>query len=170
MQEQLDERGLYDIYSIWYKPFWQTKPFYLIIGICTLLLILLLAWKLYRWFVSFSPSVPSWKKALKKLDTLGKKEINTKEDGKHVYFALTDCLKTYLHKRYGLLVKDKTDQELVAYLQVQDIPSSVVETIEKIGEGALLIKFANQEAVKEQVAHDIQLGVTMVNKTIPEKK
>jgi len=49
----IDKNGLYDIYGIWHKPFWQTSWFALVCGsliaVALLLVGIAIGYKLYTW-------------------------------------------------------------------------------------------------------------------------
>ena len=170
MHEQFDENGLYDIYSIWHVPFWKTQTFLLIVGIISTVIIFTIVWFLFKKFKRIKKIERSaWDIALTSLKKLQDQTYTTKEEGKQVYFEITEILKRYIQSRYALDVHSRTDEELINFLHEQDLPIIVKTTIKKIGEGSLLIKFANQQAMQTQIDHDITLSIDMIRATIPSK-
>ena len=159
---------LYDIYGKWHVPFWQKTPF--IIGAWALGIVILLAclyWVL-RLIFRKKRQVKPWKWAQKELDNLWKKRGFTREDGKRFYSRLTEIIKTYLEKRYGYKVRSATDIELLAYLQERNFAPELRNDLVRIFEGAQEIKFANLDAIPEQMERDFKLCKTFIKKTISD--
>ncbi len=166
----MNKHGLYEIYHEWHTPFWQTAWFYYAVvasGVCVFLLILYLIVKKLR---AKKSEAPPWKVALRLLAVLKDQEIVSPEQGKDVYFLLTEILKKYFTDQYELDVQGKTDGELAIYLATTDLPKSVAETMDMITEGATLIKFANQQAMQKQIEKDLERAVGIIKRTIPEQK
>ncbi len=168
MNEQFDANGLYDIYSVWHLPFWQTRAFFLSVGILSALTICLCVWLIYRFVVrKQQKGRPAWQVALEALKQLQAKSYENKEEGKYTYFELSHVLKKYLAARYSIPIESQTDQELLASLEESQLPPVVKETLIGLGHGVELIKFANQEAVQEQIQRDINQAMQMVMETMP---
>ncbi len=168
----LDEKGLYDIYSIWHVPFWQTTQFYIIVSVICLLVILALAWWLIRKYIKKNRKpVPAWQRALEQLQQLQNKTYSSKQEGKQCYFAITSILKQYLQNRYQFDAPSKTDTELIQYLQKNKYSETLAQNMKDICNGCILIKFANQQAMQEQIVQHIALGIQIVRQTmVPDKK
>ncbi len=168
----MDEKGLYDIYSVWHVPFWQTRRFFWSCVTATTLVCTALLWILYRWYRAKQRTVLTpWQHALEQLTALHKETYATKQQAKECYFAMTSILKTYLHARYQYDVLGKTDEELVSYLQKQsNVMPELPDTIQEICAGCLLIKFANQEALAEQITTHLNQSIELVKQTIPQEK
>jgi hypothetical protein len=81
---------------------------------------------------------------------------------------LTDILKIYVEKNYGYQVRGATDLELLAYLREQNFASEPLNDLVSIFEGAQKIKFANLDAIPEQIERDFALGKAFIIKTIPD--
>ena len=78
---------------------------------------------------------------------------------------ITFIIKKYLHKRYGWLTEDKTDEELVGYLEHKKFDLDLLQGFKKFISGALWIKFADQDALKMQAKKDLELAHQIVYKT-----
>lgn len=87
-----------------------------------------------------------------------------------MYFSLTQILKKYFNLRYQWQTEDKTDDELLLFLQVHNFEHTLLEQLKKIFSSALWIKFANEEALKSQACDDIKNIRNIIQKTIPEEK
>ena len=62
---------------------------------------------------------------------------------------------------------DKTDEELIKHLENQNFNSNLLIQIQKILEGALWVKFANQEALKIQAESDLKTIIQIIEQTKP---
>lgn len=170
MNAQNTAQQLYDIYPLWHVPFWQTSLFYTviaIIGIIFLISGIYYFWKKRR-KKNATIEVP-WQRALRELRALELKENSTKDDGKQCYFAMTEILKRYLHARFHLPVQGTTDDELVRYLKDSKQLPELVDAIHDIAQGCIYIKFANEQAMQEQIARHLALSITLVTQTIPRE-
>ncbi len=167
----LDERGLYDIYSVWHLPFWQTGWFFW--GIVSVIVVSLTGamYFLYRWYrnKNIKPITP-WEKALQTIADLQKSSYETKEKGKQCYFILTGALKNYFESRYQFPISTKTDEEVSRYLEEQLIDNTMKKELQSILQGCLLTKFANEQAMEEQIKKHLDQATSIVRSTIPQKQ
>lgn len=165
-----DQNGLYDIYPTWHVPFWQTNWFFWTIISAISITCLLLAYFLYCWYRAkqAKPLTP-WEKALLAIAELQKHTYTNKEDGKQCYFVLTSALKKYLAERFAFPVDSKTDEEATKYLEDQSLPQDIKRGLQDILQGCLLIKFANEQAMEEQIAMHLAMANEMVKQTIPKE-
>ena len=108
-----------------------------------------------------------WEQALHELQKLQKRNIASVEYGKEFYHALTALVKRYLQARFNFAACDKTDDELLAYLISVDFPLPLIELLRSIFNGSLYIKFANVQAVQEQIERDIAGYIALIQETIP---
>ncbi len=167
--EKINKLELYDIYSTWHVPFWQTTWFYLLMIVAsTLLLGGFVAWILIRYTKRNKPIKTAWQTALEQLQALQKNKYTTKATGKQCYFAITSILKQYLQAQHRLRTIGKTDEELIRYLRTSSLLSRpILKNLEEICSGCLYIKFANQEAVQKQISEHLKLSVQIVQETRP---
>ncbi len=106
----------HDIYDFYYIPFWQTLWFKIIVGIaCAIALTAII----YLIVTRRKKKITAWEWATQELAKLAGMQLSSKADYKKFYFALTVITKQYLHERYGWKVSDKTDEELVAWLELR---------------------------------------------------
>ncbi len=166
----MDKNGLYDIYSVWHVPFWQTSWFYWTVISLTILLCVMLVWGAYRWYrLRNRQPITPWEKALRIIAKLQNQTYTTQQKGKQCYFVLTTALKNYLAERFGYPIAHKTDEEAASYLEHQQLEPNLTKNIPEILRGCLLIKFANEQAVNEQIQAHLALAKETVLSTIPQK-
>jgi len=169
MMEKINKLELYDIYSTWHLPFWQTTWFYAtIITIGLLLGSTLIAWLIIRYKERNKPIKMPWQIALEQLQALQKKRYTTKATSKQCYFTITSILKKYLHAQHQLQTIGKTDEELIQYLKKNTLfPQPTLKSLQEICSGCLYIKFADQEAVQKQINDHLEMSVQIVHNTKP---
>lgn len=168
---QLDDKGLYDIYSLWHIPFWQTSFFYWIILSFLAFSIVLALWVTIMWWYGKKKTVvkPAWQEALDKLYQLQQKKYLSKAEGKSCYFAMTAIIKTYLIARYQYPLHSKTDQEMIHYIAKQKKQEKIADALKEIIHGSLYIKFANERAMQKTIMVHLERCCTIVHQTIPEQ-
>jgi hypothetical protein len=163
------KQEFYDIYDMWHVPFWQTRLFG---GIVIFLLIIVAVTFLLILFKSYirrkRPSFP-WDRALNKLNSLFMQEQFSKEESKQFYFKLTKILKDYLHERYNVVLRGKTDQELLLFLNESDFPADLLPPVRALFEGCLEIKYADDQVLKECLIRDLESAIFIVKQTSPLK-
>lgn len=166
----MNKHGLYDIYGSYHVPFWQTKAFYVSSGICFCLLLAFLIWQAWKKFRARKQMLPSWERALRELEQLKKSNVASVSQGKQFYCTLTSLFKKYLDERFGFDCQGKTDEELLSYLEQKEFPATLLNELRVIIMGSIIIKFANAQAIQEQIVLDLSRSVTFIRQTIPSQK
>ncbi len=170
---KLDKQtNLYNNYDIWHTPFWQTNTFHILIGIIIFLFFCVIMWLLIRAYKKRKAQcvLTPWEKALQELDQLCKSGFINASQGKTFYLAATSIIKTYLKDRFNYDVLGKTDDEVIIYLKNKKFSLHLIQTLENIFKGAVYIKFANTQAVQEQIKQDFTKTLELIKKTIPKEK
>lgn len=159
------------IYSYRMPAWWHTKQggITLIIGgvlLCGMLTFL--AW--YRWWYRPPLTLEQWRE--RELKALRDMRAMPKVNYKLFFGAATFFLKQYLHRLYGWKVLDKTDDELLAFVAVQDeVPELLVKQIEELLSYAQMVKFADQAALAEKADEALTcLRMVVKRLQIPVKK
>lgn len=168
-----DQTELYGNYGIWHRPFWQTTTFYMMIGTITFICLVFLCGLLIKKYRSRRKKqvVPIWQHALQGLELLQKNNKITPIHGKEFYLTVTAILKNYLQERFSLNLRGKTDTEVIVYLEkVAGIDQELLQTIRTVFNGGVMIKFANERAVQEQIEHDFNRSIMIVKKTMQQEK
>lgn len=158
----------YENYDYYYIPFWQTRGFVLLFIAFVLLCVVVGGMWYYLRFrardaVLKQLTPGQW--ALQKLSQLSPEQCASPEAFKKFYFDLTNIVKVYLHKRYGWPVLDKTDNELLEFVQKNQFDRALVKDLRTVFSGALYIKFAGQDALRTQAERDRDLMCALVMKT-----
>ena len=150
---------LYDIYDVWYTPWYQTSYFYGSIGIIFLGIIYLL----YRWYknrkvpaIIISPQ----ERALRVIEQFKK---GMYESHQVSYTLLIQTLKTYLESYYKIPLVGQTDSEFLTTIASHPtIPTTLIDDLKTIFDGAIFIKFAGQEVQDQQVKKALDLSEKIV--------
>jgi hypothetical protein len=161
------QQELYGIYPMWHVPFWQTTTFYVLMALSIggALLIALIVW--IKHVRARKQQLMIWDKSLQELHDL-RNQYGIAQ-AKEFYAVLSLILKKYLHGRFGYDVYSKTDQELLQYLATTSFPRELIEQLHSIIEGSVLVKFANAQAIQEQMQHDFNTSISIITKTIPPR-
>jgi hypothetical protein len=160
------ELDFYEIYDYYTQPILERKSvqitLFSILTIITVGLIFLLFWARSR-----KKTKTYWELALQDLYSLKPEKCSSKNDFKNFYFTLTSIFKKYLDKRYAWHTETKTDEELIQYLESESFDTTLLMQIQKILEGALWVKFANQDALKNQAESDLKAIIQIIEQTKP---
>ena len=167
-----EKTGLYENYGLWHVPFWQTETFYFVLKICAVVSAFILFVWLYKAYVAYKKrkKVPAWDAALRDLTELKKIQKLSLMQPKEFYLSASFILKTYLCDRFGYDLLSKTDDEVVCYLQDKNADAQLIEDVRALLQGSIVIKFAKAHAAQEQINHDYDRAISIVKKTIPQKK
>jgi hypothetical protein len=160
------EIELFDLYGLWYEPFWH-KPWF---WPCLISLGLLLCVASLHWFMQKRKSrkrllKEPWQEALEQLDVLRIQECTNVLLRKNFYLDLTSILKRYLIRRYGLSLESKTDEEILIMVKDSEFPIEYFINLSAIFNGALYVKFADQDAAFDQMAQDLEGTISIVKFT-----
>lgn len=156
------EIPLFDIYDYMYVPFWQQRWFYYLMLIMGFMLVGIGLYLIVKMFLSRAATRKKpWEIAIEQVKALDYRKTKHKE----LYFRLTDILKTYFTLRYGVPLRDKTDQEVIAILENGLLPSQSQELIKEVFSAPLFIKFANEQAGFERMQHDIAASIALIEQT-----
>jgi hypothetical protein len=153
-----------EIYDYYTRPFWQTTWFYVLLAVLVLVLI---TTGIYLMMRHKKKPLTAWEWALGELKATTPAHCIHKEDFKKFYFRLTDITKTYLYRRYKWQIHDKTDTEVILFLEQQAFDRNTIEMLKKVAEGALWVKFANMDVLKSQAEADWKSIVAMIERTTP---
>lgn len=173
VQSGMNEHGLYDIYDTWHVPFWQTKTWHVCLLIIGLLIMTAIIGLFIKWYRSRKIVLSPWEHALLGLKSLRKNNQATADCGKEFYGALTSILKKYLHERYGFdtgvsgAALAKTDEEFLYYIEKKGFSSDFMADLQTIFLSSVTIKFANMQALQNQIDRDLELAISFVRRTVP---
>lgn len=161
---------LYDIYGVWYVPFWQRPWFYwsmLSVGFVGISILVWMFIKKYYGQKSVE-QIPYWQQALDQLHLLRQHNVATAEHGQKFYLTLTIILKNYMQERYAYDVRSKTDAEVLAYLKEMNFDKTLYNELEQVFQGSVFIKFANTQAMQSQIEQDLLRSQAFIHNTLPQ--
>jgi len=158
----MQQLQMYDIYDVWYQPFWQ-QTWFLVTGI---VVVLVLMSAIGYWLYNKQKAeivLTADEQALVRLYHL---QSSTTDSQKQFYSRLTSTLKQYLQERYQLLLSGTTDDEMLTLLKKnKDIPQEVETKIDAILQDVVLIKFADQKTVRGQMDKALKESIALVKET-----
>ncbi len=159
---------LHDIYGFSYTPFWHETWFVVTVAVLGLAVLALVIW-LVRWWLERRrlrrPPLTSWEEAFRALERLTQNPPTTKEECKAFYFALSDIVKAYLGRRFTWQLSEKTDEELLVFLRAQHLDPALCTLVEQVTSGAMHIKFADAESMREQAERDSAQVYELIERT-----
>ncbi len=164
----MDTQQLYDIYGHWHVPFWQTRLFYgiMIAVIVVMLMVVLWWWKTCRKKSALSPEQHAFA-ALKKLQAM---PIITRDDAQQAYLMLTNTLKKYFEYYYSSPFTTYTDQEMVNAISAKNILATRPAGLLEIAQAGTQVKFAREDAVRQQLAQHIEASINLINFLVQARK
>ncbi len=151
-QEQALE--LYDIYGLWHVPFWQRTWFIVCMVLLVSALLFGVCYLLIKQYKAKKPPIPAWKQALQRLQELKRTEMLKKEKSERYYVQLTKLIKEYMSDQFGTNIRSLTDQQMCAYIDERTLYNKQKEQLKQIFSAGELIKFANQDAIEQQMLDD----------------
>jgi hypothetical protein len=159
--------NFYDIYDYVYVPLYKTSLFFWFSCIFGILIVGVICYFVIRFFIKRKlekeMTADFW--ALRELQKLNLHGLKNQDDFKKFYFDLTFIIKRYLKKRYGWSTVDKTDEELIRYLEYKKFDPNLLESLKNFMSGALWVKFAGEDALKMQAEKDLKMTYQMVQRT-----
>lgn len=165
----MNSAGLYEIYDFWHEPFWQTAWFryaVLGVGVCLLMALAFFVWRLI--FCRRKKRL-MWDVALEELAVLKTLNLEEAEIRRGAYHAMTRILKNYLTLRYGWDLAGLTDNEAVIFLYEKQVDHRIAQSFERVVLGCVMIKFAQESSVRDQVVADVALSEEIIRATIPSQ-
>ena len=104
--------------------------------------------------------------ALRKLDAFRSNALWVPEKQKSFYTGVTDALREYISRRYGVSAMEMTTAELFAAVtSVEDFPADMLDGLKSLFETADFVKFAKHVASDEDNASAVPLAVRFVTQT-----
>lgn len=153
---------MYDIYDVWYQPFWQ-QTWFLVSGIIVVLIFMGIVG---RWLYNRQKTeiiLTPYERALTSFYHLQKSKMDSP---KQFYSGLTSTLKQYLQNRYQLFLLGTTDDEMRVILKKENnVPPEVEIKVDAILQDVVLIKFADKKAAKEQMEKALKESIALVEET-----
>lgn len=159
---------LHDIYGHWHVPFWQTRLFYgaLVGGAIILAVVLVcLVYQRYK-----KRTIAAHKRALTALEQLKKQQIHSREQVQEAYATLTTILKQYFEYYFKKPLVSHTDSQVVQALENEPLFASYWHEIKELFESGMHVKFAQENALHEQVMKHIDMSISVINHLVRARK
>lgn len=167
-----------DIRSIQKAPIWWWGYIRWILGILLLAGIGLLVWwllgKVGNYNGKFVPLIkpeperPAEEVALEALDRIREEKIWTQGQTKQYHTELTNVLRTYIAKRFGVASTEKTsDETLQAMKPILKEQRELHASLTKVLRLADLVKFAKWQATPDENEQALHIAYEFVNETKP---
>ncbi|MEW6413359.1 MAG: hypothetical protein AB1483_12955 [Candidatus Zixiibacteriota bacterium] len=129
------------------------------LGLLVLLVAGLLIWLKLRKKKVAAESVdlrPAWEIAFEKLAMLKQKNLSAEGRFKQFYIELTEIIRSYYEKMYGINVMDMTTGEFLTAFRGLELPSGHFERTEKFFAHADLVKFAKYVPELQRTEKDFE--------------
>jgi len=158
---------IFDIYDIWDESLWTQTWFILILAIILTIIVSIVLYFIYTIYFNKPAKIDSLAIIQKRLAVLGNISIKNEQDGKRIYFELTELLKQYIAYQYHISVQGLTDKEIVDWACLV-MPEDQVNKVKQLLLGVTSIKFEHQIVTLERLKKDVQLMQEFIDKSIQE--
>ena len=167
-----------DIRGIQKAPIWWWGYIRWILGALLLAGLIYLVWwllgKVGNYDGKFVPAAkkeperPAEEVALEELDRIREEKIWTQGHTKQYHTELTDVLRTYIAKRFGVASTEKTsDETLQAMKPILSEQRELHASLSKVLRLADLVKFAKRQATPDENEQALHIAYEFVNETKP---
>ena len=163
-----------DIKPIMKLPFdWRAFFTYSAFGLLILLILAAIVYVLIRFWkkkpilpTNETPIIPAHITALQELDRIKAEKLWQHSREKEFHTQLTDVLRTYIEKRFGINAMEMTSDEILGYLYGNKEAEPVLSNLKQILKNADLVKFAKQKMLPNENDLSIENSYVFVNQTI----
>ena len=167
MQEMNEQ--LYDIYTEWHVPFWQTSVFWIMCGVCGVVLVSMLIWRFIMCRTGKKRVIPYSMVAREELKKLQESEHASLQHAAFFYATLIAILKKYLTVHYSHDFTSKTDQECLDALASIAHNEQIYTILEHVLNGSLTVRFAQAHVIKQMIHDDLGKAFQVITITQSQK-
>ncbi|MFD2871706.1 hypothetical protein ACFS5N_04455 [Mucilaginibacter ximonensis] len=111
------------------------------------------------------PTIPAHTVAIEKLKALQTKKLWQAGETKLYYSELTDILREYLERRYGIKTYEKTTEEIITSLKSTQLNADNLGKLQRILVTADLVKFAKEQPAPHENDEVLEKSLDFVVKT-----
>ena len=131
----------YDIKDVWKPPFVLADYYPWIFGVLTaLFLICVIGYLVQRYRRHRSevpvkpaePELPPYETAIRELDSIKDQKLWQQGLNKEYYTQVTDTLRRYISRRYGVNAMEKTSEEILAIIERETDERTVYDTLRQV--------------------------------------
>ncbi len=164
----------YDIKDVWKPPFVLADYYPWIFGILTaLFLICVIGYLVQRYRRHRSevpvkpaePELPPYETAIRELDSIKDQKLWQQGLNKEYYTQVTDTLRRYISRRYGVNAMEKTSEEILAIIERESDERSVYDTLRQVLRLSDYVKFAKLHPLPEENDESMRNAYLFVNQT-----
>ena len=164
----------YDIKDVWQPPFVLADYYPWIFGILTALFIicvigyLVQRYRRHRSEVPVKPAepeLPPYEVAIRELDSIKDQKLWQQGLNKEYYTQVTDTLRRYISRRYGVNAMEKTSEEILAIIERETDERSVYDTLRQVLRLSDYVKFAKLHPLPDENDESMRNAYLFVNQT-----
>ena len=164
----------YDIKDVWKPPFVLADYYPWIFGILTaLFLICVIGYLVQRYRRHRSevpvkpaePELPPYETAIRELDSIKDQKLWQQGLNKEYYTQVTDTLRRYISRRYGVNAMEKTSEEILAIIERETDERSVYDTLRQVLRLSDYVKFAKLHPLPDENDESMRNAYLFVNQT-----
>ena len=164
----------YDIKDVWKPPFVLADYYPWIFGVLTALFIICVIGYLvqrYRRHQSevpvtpAEPELPPYETAIRELDSIKDQKLWQQGLNKEYYTQVTDTLRRYISRRYGVNAMEKTSEEILAIIERETDESTVYDTLRQVLRLSDYVKFAKLHPLPDENDESMRNAYLFVNQT-----
>lgn len=164
----------YDIKDVWQPPFVLADYYPWIFGILTaLFLICVIGYLVQRYRRHRSevpvkpaePELPPYETAIRELDSIKDQKLWQQGLNKEYYTQVTDTLRRYISRRYGVNAMEKTSEEILAIIERETDERTVYDTLRQVLRLSDYVKFAKLHPLPDENDESMRNAYLFVNQT-----
>ena len=164
----------YDIKDVWKPPFVLADYYPWIFGILTALFIicvigyLIQRYRRHRSEVPVKPAepeLPPYEVAIRELDSIKDQKLWQQGLNKEYYTQVTDTLRRYISRRYGVNAMEKTSEEILAIIERESDEHTVYDTLRQVLRLSDYVKFAKLHPLPDENDESMRNAYLFVNQT-----
>ncbi len=164
----------YDIKDVWQPPFVLADYYPWIFGILTALFIICVIGYLVQRYrrhrseapvKSAEPELPPYETAIRELDSIKDQKLWQQGLNKEYYTQVTDTLRRYISRRYGVNAMEKTSEEILAIIERESDERSVYDTLRQVLRLSDYVKFAKLHPLPDENDESMRNAYLFVNQT-----
>lgn len=111
--------------------------------------------------------IPPFEEAMERLEALKQKKLWQAGQDKEYYTELTDILRVYIFRRFGINAVEMTSSQIISTLRRNEETRAVNEQLNMILEVADFVKFAKMRPLPDDNERSMNRAVNFVNETKP---
>ncbi|MDE6491100.1 MAG: cell wall anchor protein [Muribaculaceae bacterium] len=161
-------RKFWDYFPDFIADYWQWYVLALVIAGGVIAYLLLRKKGIKAVFTPVEKPVPPYEAAMAQLERLRLRKLCERGQEKEFYTELTDILRVYLHRRFGINAMEMTTTQIKRAIRENDTTRSSTGLMTRILEMADFVKFAKVRPLPEDNTSSFNSAVTFIEDTRPQ--